>query len=147
MSAYPVHEISFDLPASTVTRTNGGFKESDEEVIGRWVQRSTGNTVILLQDNGRPLGIITRITAGKVAVAIGPILVGKRAADTALAVGVTVTGATRVVASGGTAEPGFVKRGRTDSVANAETATGNVLDGGGTSSANTEGTTCEVLMY
>ena len=147
MSAYAVHEVSFDLPASTVTRANGGFKEGDDEVIGRWVERGTGNTVILLGENKRPLGVITRITGTKVAVALGPIVKGRRAGDTALSNGIAVTGALRTVVSGGSDEPGFVGAQVTTSAATLSLSRGYVTDGGETSTANTEGNDVEVMLY
>ena len=147
MSAYAVHELSFDLPAATVTRANGGFKEGDTDVIGRWVQRGTGNTVVLVADNARPLGVITRITNNKVAVAVGPVVKGKRGPDAALSLGGVVTGALRKESDTGSAERGFVKPGRTDSVVNATTNKGYVLDGGAAGTANTAATMVEILMY
>ena len=146
MSAYRVHEVSFDLPASTVTRANGGFKEGDTDVIGRWVQKGTGNTVVLVADNGNPLGVITRIGKGTVAVAIGPIVKGKRAGDTALATNIPVTGATRNVTGEANAR-GFVKAGRTSSAADASTNRGTVIDGGATSTAGSQGALVEVVLY
>ena len=110
MSYYAVKELSFDLPAASVARSAGGFTEANQnEVIGRWVQRDTGNTVILAADNARLLGVITRVTGGKVAVAVGPVLRGKRSADAPLAAGVGVVGATRQESATGTAERGFCK--------------------------------------
>ena len=146
MSYYPQHELSFDVPASTVTRANGGFKDGDTDVIGRWVQRGTGNTVVLVEDNGRPLGVITRITGDKVAISVGPIVDGKRQGDTALATGIRITGATRVVVNGQAAERGFVKAQNVSNVANLANARGYVIDGGGTSTADTQGTTCRVQL-
>ena len=146
MSAYKTNDISFDVPASTVTRANGGFKEGDSEVIGRWVQRGTGNTVVLVADNARPLGVIARITGNKVAVAMGPIVKGKRSGDAALANGIPITGATRNVTGEANAR-GFIKAGRTDSAANASTNRGMVLDGGSTSTAGSQGALVEVLMF
>ena len=147
MSAYRVHEISFDLPASTVTRAQGGFKEGDSEVIGRWVQKGTGNTVVLVADNARPLGVITRIGKGTVAVALGPVVKGKRSGNAALGINTSVIGGTRQIASGGTAERGFVKAGLVDTITNASNSVGTVLDGGGTTTANTDGALVEVKLY
>lgn len=110
MSSYAVKtEISFDAPASTVTAAQGGFSESDTKVIGRWVQRGTGNTVVLVADNNRPIGVITAVTGTKVAVAMGPIVRGKRSGDAVLAADARITGATREVVSGGGQERGFIK--------------------------------------
>ena len=146
MSAYRTHDISFDVPASSVTRANGGFKEGDTDVIGRWVRRATGNTVILVGDNERPLGVIARITGTKVAVSVGPIVKGKRAGDTALANNISVTGAVRNITGEANAR-GFVKAGRSGDASQTETNRGMVLDGGGTSTANSQGALCEVLLY
>lgn len=145
MSYYPQKELSFDVPATSVSRGDGGFKEGDTEVIGRWVQRGTGNTVVLVANNVRPLGVITRITGDKVAVAVGPIVDGKRQGDAALATGIRVTGATRTIRAGVT-ERGFVKAEDTTSSATLANARGYVINGGGTSTANTEGTTCRVML-
>ena len=158
MSYYAVkQELSFDAPASTVTRANGGFGEDDKEVIGRWVQRDTGNTVILVDDNVRPLGVITGVTGTKVAVAVGPIVRGKRSDNAVLARDVRITGATRVVTSGGTAERGFIKAQtvRTASIANLQTdllgSVGRTFgSGSAASTADTEPTSDQwedVLMY
>ena len=146
MSAYRTHNISYDVPASTVTRAQGGFKEGDTDVIGRWVQRGTGNTVVLVADNARPLGVIVAITGTKVAVAIGPIVKGKRGGDAALAVNGPITGAVRNVTGESNAR-GFVKAGRTDTSANASTNRGMILDGGSTSTAGSQGALVEVLLY
>ena len=149
MSYYAVNtELSFDLPAASVTRANGGFSAADQEdMIGRWVERGTGNTVVLVADGNKPLGVITRITNGKVAVGIGPVLKGKRGPDTALTLNSAVTGATRQESASGTAERGFVKNAVTTSAATLEKSKGQVLDGGAASTANTAAALCEVLMY
>ena len=151
MSYYAVQtELSFDLPASTLTRAQGGFAESDQaDVIGRWVQRDVGNTVKLLLNDARPLGVITRITGTKVAVAVGPIVRGKRGPNAVLGVGVPVTGATRQESASGSAEPGFVKPMNTSSttVDQSVAARGYALGGGTATTANTEGGLEDVLMY
>lgn len=154
MSYYAVHELSFDLPAATVTRANGGFTEANQsEVIGRWVQRSTGNTVILAADNAELLGVITRVTNNKVAVAVGPVVRGKRGPDAVLASGVSVVGATRKESASGTAERGFCKPVATSatSVGDLRTelssARGYALGGGTATTVNTEGAFEDVLMW
>ena len=148
MSYFQAKEISFDVPASSVTRANGGFKDGDEDVIGRWVQKGTGNTVVLLDDNARPLGVITRITGTTVAVAIGPIVRGKRGPDAILASGTRVTGATRQESASGTAERGFVKPMNTSSptVVQLRDAAGYALGGGTATTANTPGGLEDVVM-
>ena len=152
MSAYAVHEISFDLPASSVTRANGGFSEADQDdVIGRWVERGTGNTVVLVADGESPLGVITRITNDKVAVAVGPVVKGKRGINTAIANGSKVTGATRQESASGSPERGFVKNADLTNTASAAKSRGYVVDGGATSGPgstnNTPAAMCEVLLY
>ena len=146
MSAYAVHEVSFDVPASTVTRANGGFKAGDTDVIGRWVQKDTGNTVVLLAANNKPLGVITRITNDKVAVAIGPIVKGKKGPDAAIGLGLSVRGATRNLTGEANAR-GFVQAVDTTSAATAERAAGYVIDGGTVTTANNDGSLVEVVMY
>lgn len=147
MSYYAEHELSFDLPASSVTRANGGFKEGDTDVIGRWVERGTGNTVVLVADGNKPLGVITRITNDKVAVAVGPVIQGKRGVDSALSNGSAVTGDTRKESAAGADERGFVRNADTTSAATLEKSKGFVLDGGGTTTPNTAAAIVEVLMY
>ena len=148
MSYYAVEELSFDLPASTVTRANGGFAEGDEEVIGRWVQKgSTGNTVVLLANNNKPLGVITRIAAGKVGVAIGPVVKGKKGPNAAIGLGLSVRGAQRQISATGSPEPGFVQAVDTSTAATLERSAGYVLDGGTVTTANTDGSLVEVKLY
>ena len=151
MSYYAVQtELSFDLPASTLTRAQGGFAESDQaDVIGRWVQRDVGNTVKLLLNDARPLGVITRITGTKVAVAVGPIVRGKRGPNAVLGVGVRVTGATRQVSASGSAEPGFVKpmTTTTPGATDVRDSRGYALGGGTATTANTDGGLEDVLMW
>ena len=147
MSYYAEHELSFDIPASTVTRANGGFKNTDTDVIGRWVERGTGNTVVLVADGNSPLGVITRMTGNKVAVAVGPVIKGKRGPDTALTLGSPVTGDERKESAAGSAERGFVRDADTTSAATFAKSKGYVLDGGAAGTANTAATEVEVLMY
>ena len=146
MSAYAVHELSFDLPADSVARADGGFKETDTDVIGRWVERGTGNTVVLLRAGERPLGVITRVTNTKVAVAVGPVLKGKRGSNAAIANGARITGATRQESASGSAERGFVSAGAA-TAAGINISSGYVIDGGTAVSPNTAAGEVEVLMY
>ena len=143
MSAYATKELSFDLPASGTTRANGGFSATSTEVIGRWVQRGTGNTVVLVEDGETPIGTIARIGYGKVAVSVyGPVR-GKRLLNTATAYG-KVVGAERVVISGQSAERGFIKS--PSSPAEALKAVGRVLENGPDVASNTQGGTTTVLL-
>lgn len=146
MSAYAVHELSFDLPAATVARADGGFTSTDTDVIGRWVERGTGNTVVLVRAGQRPLGVITRVDNRKVAVAVGPVLKGKRGGDTALANGARITGATRKESATGATERGFVNAAPS-TAAGIDKGSGYVIDGGAAGTANTPATDVEVLMY
>lgn len=156
MSYYGTHQdISFDYPASTVTRAQGGFSSSSTEVIGRWVVKGPDGTVRLAGGTGvtatAVLGVITSLGASKVGVAVGPIVKGKRSGDTALAPGGRVEAATRRVASGGAQEPGFVNARALASITVAQLAAsvGVILDGGAASTADTEPTSdewVEVLM-
>lgn len=146
MSYYAQRELSFDLPASTVTRANGGFKEGDTDVIGRWVQRGTGNTVVLVDTDNRPLGAITRITGDKVAVAVGSVVEGKRGSNAAIGNGNAVTGARRQESASGTAERGFVSAAKTDSAANYSNSVGYVLSNSADVVANAAAGTVEVLL-
>lgn len=150
MSYYGVDvELSFDVPASTVTRAQGGFSEAtQDEVIGRWVEKGTGNTVVLVNDGNKPLGVITRITGSKVAVACGPIVRGKRGPNAVLGDGVRVTGATRQESASGTAERGFVKPAvATPTAASLNTSSGFALGGGTATTNNTPGGLEDVLMW
>ena len=148
MSYYAVKELSFDLPAASVARSAGGFTEANQnEVVGRWVTRGTGNTVILAADGARLLGVITRVTGGKVAVAIGPVVRGKRSADAALAAGVPVVGATRQESATGTAERGFCKAATTSTVTGLAPARGYTLGGGTAVSTNAPAGYEDVLMF
>ena len=146
MSYYTVDELSFDLPASSVSRANGGFKEGDTDVIGRWVQKDTGNTVVLLAANNKPLGVITRVSATQVGVAIGPVVKGKKGPDAAIGIGLSVRGATRNLTGEANAR-GFVQAVDTTSAATAERSAGYVLDGGTVTTANEDGSLVEVKLY
>ena len=146
MSYLAVKEISYDLPASTVSAANGGFT-ADNNLIGRWVEKATGNTVVLLGNNNRPLGVITRFTGTKVAVAVGPVVRGKKGQDAVIAYGERVTGATRVESAGGSADRGFVKAEDTTSAATLANARGYTVDGGTVTTANTPGVNVEVMLW
>ena len=139
-------ELSFDLPASTVTRAQGGFTATDEDVIGRWVERSTDNTVLLLGADGRPLGVITRMSSGKVAVAVGTVVRGKRGTDAVIPVGSRVTGTTRKESAAGAAERGFVGPGKTSAVVDISNSDGYVISQDAASTANTPAGYVDVVM-
>ena len=148
MSYYAVRDsVSFAYPASTVTRAQGGFGSDDQEVIGRWVQRGTGNTVVLVADNAQPLGVIVSLEANAVGVDLGPFAKGKRGPDAVIARGSRLTGATRQESASGTAERGFVKAGSTTNLANYLNSVGHVFDGGETVTANSPAGFVEALMY
>ena len=147
-------EYSFDYPPSTVNRANGGFTKDDAEVIGRWVQRDESDgTLRLLGDKNRPFGVINTLGPTKVGVAVGPVVKGKQAGTAALKIGLGVIGATRVVATGMTAERGFVTEQGTpasntaDDVSAVANKVGQILSSEATT-VETEGDiSCEVLMY
>ena len=100
---------SYDYPASTVTRANGGFDKDDKEVIGRWVQQQADGSVLLVGEDQRPTGVIQTLDATKVGVAMGPWLTGKQSGTTKIPIDSWVTGDTKVVVPGGSPERGFVK--------------------------------------
>lgn len=146
--------VSFDYPPSTVNRANGGFSNTDTEVIGRWVERDESDgTLRLLAANNKPLGVIISLSPTKVGVALGPFVQGKQAGTTALKLMLGVKGATKVVEAGGTAERGFV----TEVGAPASNTANDVSDlavrrgiivASEDTTANSEGEpTTEVLMY
>ena len=139
MSTYRTQaEYSFNYPASTVTPAQGGFSKDDTKVVGRWVTKSTGGTVILVADNGRPDGVISSLGPTKVGVVFGPFVKGKHSDNAAIAEGSLVVGATREVRSGGGQERGFIKAQNVTTVAQAVAAKGPVLESG-TNTAETEG--------
>ena len=140
-------ELSYDYPASTVTRANGGFSKNDKEVKGRWVTIQSNGTVLLAADDGRLDGTIESLDATKVGVARGPICTGKQVIDTAVPRGSRVIGGERVVANGQTAERGFAKVVNPNSVAALRDSRGPV-EGSGTNTADTEGDAIlEVFMF
>ena len=147
MSYYATQtELSFNYPPAATARSAGGFNKDNSEVIGRWVQATTGGAVLLVANNVKPLGVITRLSATKVAVAVGPIVKGKQAGTTAIAAGSAITGSERAVASGDD-QRGFIKAETGNDAPSAIRRVGAVLDSG-TSTANTEGTAnTQVLMF
>ena len=152
MSYYKVDlEITMKYPASTVTRANGGFGKDDDEVIGRWVERdgTDADVAVLVAAGKRPLGVITRLTPAGAAVALGPMVQGKKSDDAAIDVGSRITGATRKESAAGNAERGFVTAlASSPSVAALRDSVGYVLNGGSTTTANTEAAAdLEVMMY
>ena len=151
MSYYAIDlEVSFEYPASSVTRANGGFSNTSSEVIGRAVQKGTGNTVVLCAAGARPMGVILRLDTNTVAIGFGPILKIKRAGTDALAVGSRVTGATWQESASGSAERGFIAAragGASPSGAQIDSSTGYVLDGGPTNTANMPAPDAEILMW
>ena len=131
-------------PGSTVTTAQGGFT-ADDDNIGRWVQRSVDNTVILVAVDARPLGVITRFSSGKVAVAVGKIVRGKRGANTIL-VGSRVTGVTRQESATGSAERGFVGPGKSTTAAEVSASDGYVISQDATTTNNTPAGYVDVVM-
>lgn len=114
---YPVSDLrrSYDYPAITVTRASGGFGPDDTEVIGRCVQLAADGTLRLVAENIKPYGVIATLSPTKVGIDEGPYITCKQAGTTALTVAEPVTGATKKVVTGGTAERGFVKGAGTPS--------------------------------
>lgn len=144
MSAYAVKELSFDMPASSVSAADGGFSASDD-VVHRAVRVEGDGSVRLVDNNEKPVGSISRVAGGKVAVAVGDVVVYLRGPDTALTQGQRITGATRVITSGGTAQLGYVQNGAA-TAAGINASKGQVIDGDATSTANTQGARVEVLQ-
>ena len=147
MSYYATQvEISFNYPASSA-RASGGFDNSDDEVIGRWVQLADGERVELVAAGAKPIGVITRLAPTKVAVALGPFVKGKQNGTTKIPIGSGITGATKAVVASGTPERGFVEAAGTTTAAHALNRTGVVVDSADTT-ANTEGeASTQVLMW
>ena len=145
MSKYVAkNSYSFQYPADTVDQTQGGF-DKDDNVIGRAVRKGDGNSVVLVKAGDKPWGVIVTQDQNGVGVDTGPVLDFLRGGNTALTINGRVTGATRVITSGGTAQLGYVANGATD-LAGLSNSTGTIWDGGGTSTANTEGVKVRVLM-
>lgn len=147
MSYRPTYQISVPTPGSSVARSAGGWKAGDTDVVNRWVQLESNGDVRLLADDGTPYGVILNVTGDQTAIALGPILRGKRAGNAALTRGRPVRGGTRQESATGSAERGFVQDGQVDTIVNLIKGRGFVTDGGATSQANTEGTLVEVLMW
>ena len=147
MSYYATQtEVSFKYPASTVNRAAGGFDKDDEEVVGRWVELASDGSVVLVNDNSKPIGVITRLSPGGVAVALGPFVKGKQGGTTAIPVGSYITGATKTIRAGVT-ERGFVKAETGTAAADLARRVGAVVDSAATT-ANTEGdASTQVLMW
>ena len=147
MSYRPTFQITVDTPGASVARSAGGWTAGDTDVINRWVQLESNGTVRLLADEGTPYGVIINVTGDKTAIALGPVLRGKRGPDSALTRGGTVRGDTRQESASGSAERGFVQDGERDTLPHLIVGRGFVMDGGGTSTANGEGALVEVLMW
>lgn len=127
MANQPTDKIrSYDYPASTVSRANGGFDKDDREVVGRWVTQQADGSVLLTADNERPTGVIMTLGATKVGVGMGPYVTGKQAGSTKIPIDSWITGATKKVVTGGTAERGFVKAVDASSAALQNTSIGFV---------------------
>ena len=147
MSYYATQvEVSFNYPASA-TRGTGGFDKDSDEVIGRWVELDNAGGVLLVANESKPIGVITRLGPTKVAVALGPFVKGKQGGTTAIPVGSYITGATKQVAATGTPERGFVQAETGGAAANLARRVGAVVDSAATT-ANTEGeASTQVLMW
>ena len=107
--------MSADYPPVAVNRAAGGFTKDDKEVVGRAVQLASDGSVRLVADGVKPLGSIISLDATKVGIGLGPYISVKQNGTTALTVAEPVTGATKKVVPGGTAERGFVKGAGTPS--------------------------------
>ena len=139
-------EISFNYPASSVNRAAGGFTKDDDEVIGRWVELGTDGSVVLVNDDSKPIGVITTLGPTKVGVALGPFVKGKQSGTTAIPVNSYITGATKTIRAGVT-ERGFCKAETGSAAANLARRVGAVIDSAATT-ANTEGVaSTQVLMW
>ena len=107
--------VTYPYPPIAANRAAGGFTKDSSEVIGRAVQLDSDGSVRLVADDVKPFGSIMTLTASGVGVGLGPYITVKQNGTTKLPIGLGVTGATKVVVSGGTAERGFVKSQATPS--------------------------------
>lgn len=146
--------ISVNYPPAATTRANGGFKHGDDEVIGRWVEfAEDADHCMLVAAGNKVAGVIISLSPTKVGVALGPIVQGKQAGTTALKNMLGVKGATKVVETGGTAEPGFVTEVGAPTANSASDVSDNAVRRGiilsaKATTAETEGDpTTEVLLY
>ena len=150
MAYFPQQEYTFAYPPTSLSRADGGFAQSDDEVVGRWVTWHTGaGQVKLVEDNEAVLGIITRMDGNGVAVAVGPRLRGPRSGNAALNPGRAIVGGpARQVGTTGSAEPGFIKeQPAVQNAAQLSVSKGRVINGGGTTTANTPGAIVDVFMW
>lgn len=139
---------SFDYPASTITRAAGGFNKDSKEVIGRAVQLASDGTLRLVADGIKPIGSIMTLDETKVGVGLGPYITVKQAGTTALTVAEAVTGATKKVVAGGTAERGFVKgAGTPSSITEVLNALGKVTSSEATTDETEGKATTEIFVY
>ena len=143
MSVFSTKELSYDPPASTVTRAQGGFSLSDTDVIDRWVQLETDGTIRLVADGETPLGKIARLGFGKVAVSVSGPVRGKRGTDAVIPNG-KVVGATRQESATGSAERGFIRAPL--NAADALKAVGRVSKNSAAVTTNTPAGTTTVLL-
>ena len=104
------------------------------------------DTLRLLGADGRPLGVITRFSSGKVAVAVGTVVRGKRSTNAAIPVGSRVTGELRQISATGSPERGFVGAGKTTSAAQVSASDGYVISSSAAVSANTPAGYVDVVM-
>ena len=153
MAYFSQKEYTFAYPPSTVARGDGGFAMADEEVIGRWVtwytaSGYTAGQVKLVEDDEPVLGIITRMDKNGVGVAVGPRLRGPRSGNAAIEPGRQIVGGpNRQVAATGSAEPGYIKGSAApQNAAQLTVSRGRVINGGGTTTANTPAAMVDVLM-
>ena len=127
--------------------TGAGSFKKDNDLIGRSVEMHDKETVKLAGDGARIKGSISHFDGGEVVViAESEDMPFKNAGTTAITVGSSIVGATRVIESGGTAQRGYVKAfsaGAADTEANikiainaAIKARGTVIDGGAAHAAN-----------
>ena len=100
----------------------------------------------MLGIDGRPLGVITRMSSGKVAVAVGTVVRGKRGTNAVIPVGSRVTGIARQESATGTAERGFVGPGKTSAVSDLSNSDGYVISQDAASTANTPAGYVDVVM-
>ena len=127
--------------------TGAGSFKKDDDLISRSVEMHGAETVKLAGDGARVKGSIEGFDGGQVIIIVESEDVPfKNAGTTAIAVGSSIVGATRVIETDGTAQRGYVKAfsaGVADTEANIKTAInaaikarGTVIDGGAAHAAD-----------
>lgn len=141
-------EYTFAYPPTSLNRGQGGFTQTDREVLGRWVQLHANGQVKLALADSTPIGVIRRMDKNGVAVQVGPRIQGPRAGDAAAAVGSKIIGGTRQVTATGSAEPGYADAlPSSPSAGQLLAGRGTVINGAAATSANTAAAEIDVLLW